>query len=558
MRSAIASMLEGFVGGVSGDRVVLVVDPRVPVDPAVLDAVDAEVRARGGEVVRFESPPFDPRTEDAPADLAEALSNADVAIDFADHESLVHTAAGRRLVRAGTLRLVAVSLRRAADWATPFALEPVSRLFARARAAADRLLPGGEARLTAPNGTDLAFRVRPGSVIGMPGGAQPEPMRRGRGGFGLYPAGAIGTSPESARGVVVLDGIVGIRGALARPVRLEVADGRVVRVDGGPEAAWLRERIEAHENGGFVAKVLAGIHPAAPLEEGLRELDRRKSRLSRREGVVLVGLGDARSIGGTVASTWHGDGVVLGPVDWSVGGRPLFVAGQLQALPESVRWGDVPAGEPHQPRLLGRAGELVAVMVDVRGPMPHAHRNPESDELWIPLAGGPVAAGVEGAAAPIPIRPGDALLLPRGVAHRADGPATSSPMLVIERVPSGASPSPVARQGFVPASEPVAIDLETLSRAYTPPWTRGARPLARGPSFVIEGYSRPEGMLRPEEPGDAPELWVILRGAVGVEEGSAAPHVRVEAGSVMALPPGGPRRVVSLRPDTVALRIVGS
>jgi hypothetical protein len=551
-------MLEGFAGGVAGDRVAVVVDPTVPVDAAVLDAVEEEARARGAAVVRVESPPFDPRTEDAPEALARALADADVALDFADHESLVHTPAGRRLVREGTLRLVGVSLRRAADWATPFAREPVARLFARARAAADRLRPGGEARLTTPGGTDLAFRVRPGAVIGMPGGAFPEPMRRGRGGFGLFPAGAVGTSPESARGVVVLDGIVGLRGALARPVRLEVEDGRVLRVEGGPEAAWLRERIEAHENGGFVAKVLAGIHPAAPLEEGLRELDRRKARLSRREGVVLVGLGDARAIGGTVASTWHGDGVVLGPVDWRVDGRPVFVAGQLQALPESVALDAAPAAEPHQPRLLARAGELVAVVVDVRGPMPHAHRNPESDELWIPLAGGPVAAGVEGAAAPMTLRVGDALLLPRGVAHRADGPATTSPMLVIERVPSGASAPPVARGDVVPAAEPVAIDLETLSRAYTPPWTRGARPLARGPSFTVEGYSRPEGMLRPDEPGDAPELWIVLRGAIGVEEGSAPPHARVEARCVLSLPTGPRRRVVSLRPDTLALRIVAS
>jgi hypothetical protein len=392
----------------------------------------------------------------------------------------------------------------------------------------------------------------------MPGGAEPGPMRRGQGGFGLFPAGAVGTSPEAARGVVVLDGVVGIRGALARPVRLEVEGGRVTRVDGGPEARWLRERIEAHENGGFVAKVLAGIHPAAPLEEGLRELDRRKSRLSRREGVVLVGLGDARSVGGSVASTWHGDGVVLGPVDWQVGGRPLFVAGQLQALPEAVSLGSVPAAAPHQPRLLARAGELVAVVVDVRGPMPHEHRNPESDELWVPLSGGPFDAVVEGAPA-IPLRPGDALLVPRGVGHRADGPDVPSPMLVIERVPAASAAPPGARRaGAAPAAEPVRADLDTLARAYTPPWTRGARPLVRGSSFVVEGYSRPEGMLRPDEPGEVPELWVVLRGAIGVEEGSSPPSFRAEARSVLTLPAGGARRVVSLRPDTVALRVVPS
>ena len=140
-----------------------------------------------------------------------------------------------------------------------------------------------------------------------------ENLRRGAGGFALFPPGALGTSPERAEGTLVLDALVGFRGRLARPIRLEVAEGFVRAVSGGPEADWLRERIAAHENGGFVAKLLTGIHPAAPVDAGLHELERRKSRLSRAEGVTLVGLGDARSVGGSVASTWHWDGVILPP-----------------------------------------------------------------------------------------------------------------------------------------------------------------------------------------------------------------------------------------------------
>ena len=542
--------LLAYAGVVRDDRVVVVHDRRVPVEPALIDALVAAVRARGAHVRVVESPPFAPRTEDVPVPLAAALADADVAFDLADHESFVHTATGRRLVREGTLRFVAATLHTVADLATPFARCPLDRLFARARAAAARVAPGGAARLTTPQGTDLAFDVRPGSVLGMPGGATPAPMRRGRGDFGLFPAGAIGTSPVGARGVIVLDGLVGVRGALAEPIRLEVEAGRVRRVDGGPEARWLAARLAAHPDAGFVGKLIAGLHPNAPLEEGLAELDRRKARLSRREGVVLVGLGDTRGVGGDVAAPWHGDGVLLGPVELTVGDRPLFRAGALQALPETAPLAPPPVG-PHRPRLVATAGELAVFAVDARGPMPHVHRNPESDEVWLVLDGGEVRAEVEGVGVPVP--PHVLALVPRGAAHVAHGGPSGATMLVVECLPAAARSRPADAAG--PAAAPRTVDLAPWFAAYTPPWSRGARTALTAEGFVVEVHARPEGMLRPDATTPTPEVWLVLRGALGLEEGDAAPSVHAAAGHALSVPAGLACRVVSTAPDTVALRV---
>jgi hypothetical protein len=163
--------LLAYAGVVRDDRVVVVHDRRVPVEPALIDALVAAVRARGAHVRVVESPPFAPRTEDVPAPLAAALADADVAFDLADHESFVHTATGRRLVREGTLRFVAATL---PPSPTCHAVRPVPArpAFARARGGSGRA--GRRGRLTTPTGHRLAFDVRPGSVLGL-AGRRPRP-----------------------------------------------------------------------------------------------------------------------------------------------------------------------------------------------------------------------------------------------------------------------------------------------------------------------------------------------------------------------------------------------
>jgi hypothetical protein len=120
---------------------------------------------------------------------------------------------------------------------------------------------------------------------------------------------------------------------------------------------------------------------------------------------------------------------------------------------------------------------------------------------------------------------------------------------VIERLPGRTQALPER------TAAPQPIDLTALGERPTPHWTRPPTVLARAGSFVVEGYARPEGMLRPGARLPAPELWVCLRGGLAVgwegqEEAAAA-----GPGAVLSVPAGGEARVLSTRPDTVALRI---
>jgi hypothetical protein len=447
-------------------------------------------------------------------------------------------------VRRGTLRLVVIALQSEADWDSALARYPLERVLARVSALAAKLAPGGAARLTTASGTDLRFEAPAGFAMGWPGGAAPGLMRRGRGAFGLYPPGAIGTRPEHAEGRIVLDGLVGFPAPLADPVTLDVDGGHVRRVSGGREAAWLRERMAAHENGGYVAKVVLGVNPEAPLREALAELERKKARLSRAEGAVLFGFGDSRAIGGRVASPWHWDGLALPPCGWDVAGRPLFQDGAAQAGPE-VHATDVdPGAPPHRPRLAARAGALGAFLVQARGPMPYFHRNPDSDELWIPLADAPVAVVRETQTREL--RHGQAAILPRGVEHRAQGEDRHTPLLVVERLLPHATTPDVELRVF---------DVAGLGEAPTRAWTQPARPLWSSEGLLVEGHARPEGMLREPARLDAPELWFVWRGRLALAWNGRFPALEAGAGELLSLPAGGEARVVSVRPDTVALRI---
>ncbi|HZJ71164.1 MAG TPA: hypothetical protein VFF36_09550, partial [Planctomycetota bacterium] len=101
-----------------------------------------------------------------------------------------------------------------------------------------------------------------------------------------------------------------------------------------------------------------------------------------------------------------------------------------------------------------------------------------------------------------------------------------------------------------------SFDLLALAGGLTAHWSRPARSLcASSASFDVELHVRPEGMLRPDQTVEVPELWLPLRGALAVEWEDTPPSDEVGPGALLSLPAGGRARVVSVRPDTVALRL---
>jgi leucyl aminopeptidase (aminopeptidase T) len=111
-------------------------------------------------------------------------------------------------------------------------------------------------------------------------------------------------------GVVVYDGPVHGIGHLTSPIRLEVHDGRVVSIEGGPEAGQLRRMIDGVENADVVAEVSVGTNPAADLAGDIQEAKKRR-------GTAHVGLGNSTGLRGITFSPLHIDGLILRPTVWA-------------------------------------------------------------------------------------------------------------------------------------------------------------------------------------------------------------------------------------------------
>jgi leucyl aminopeptidase (aminopeptidase T) len=96
-------------------------------------------------------------------------------------------------------------------------------------------------------------------------------------------------------------------GRLEEPIELTFEEGFVTEVDGGSDADRLREIIEgADENAGNLAEFAIGTNPDARLIGNLAE-DKKLA------GTVHFAVGDNESLGGSLQSNIHLDGLVLKP-----------------------------------------------------------------------------------------------------------------------------------------------------------------------------------------------------------------------------------------------------
>lgn len=112
---------------------------------------------------------------------------------------------------------------------------------------------GRHIRVTSPSGTEIVADISnypPGALAArwgeLPFGRDPE---TGRLGSGTWPFGEVHVEPlpDSANGVVVWDQTAHFPpGQWKEPVRLEIENGRVVKISGGHEAREVRGYLERH------------------------------------------------------------------------------------------------------------------------------------------------------------------------------------------------------------------------------------------------------------------------------------------------------------------------
>jgi leucyl aminopeptidase (aminopeptidase T) len=157
--------------------------------------------------------------------------------------------------------------------------------------------------VTSDKGTDISFSVEGCSAFSLDGYYHEAE------GFATLPPGESPTHPAegTANGTIVVDVSMDNLGQLDEPVRLDIEDGFVSEISGGSQAEELRALVDrSDENAGNLAEFAIGTNPKAKLIGNLAE-DKKRS------GTVHFAIGDNESLGGTLKSEIHLDGVLRKP-----------------------------------------------------------------------------------------------------------------------------------------------------------------------------------------------------------------------------------------------------
>lgn len=238
--------------------------------------------------------------EEPPAVVASAMQEADVIIQAVKY-ALTHTDATRQalaknaqvFVLRGITEEMMLSDLMKVDYT---ALRQVTEAVARQLTAASSL------HVTSPAGTDLTFSVAGRTALALAGGTAP-----GRFGGARSGEAAIAPVEGTAHGVIIIEHAMDNLGLLDAPICLKLESGQVKSIEGGLSADELTRLINISDpNARNLAEFAIGTNPNARLSSNLAE-----SKKIR--GSVHIALGDNRSLGGSVTSDIHLDGMILYP-----------------------------------------------------------------------------------------------------------------------------------------------------------------------------------------------------------------------------------------------------
>jgi len=183
---------------------------------------------------------------------------------------------------------------------------------------------GKDVHLTAPGGTDIKFSIE-GRECFVDSG-----FIHKKGIFRNLPAGEVFVAPveESANGVVVFDKSIVLdeikRGLLKTPITLSFRNGKVLKIEGGEEAAKLRKTVEeAGKGADVIAELGIGTNHCARLM-GNPMTDEKVL------GTAHIAIGDNVHIpiGGKNEAKTHIDGIIGEPTI-VVDGKTIMTKGKF-------------------------------------------------------------------------------------------------------------------------------------------------------------------------------------------------------------------------------------
>lgn len=266
----------------------------------VARALTAAARAVDASAMLTVMPRTDAHGNEPPETVTEAMKASDVTFTVTTH-SITHTRARNAASEAGTRVVVMRGVTEAMMLEGGMNVD-LDELRDVTGAVRDALQAAGQAHVTSPAGTDVRFDLTDRPAFSLDGFFHDY-------GFSALPAGEAPTAPKegTAEGTVVIDYSMDNIGVLEAPISLTFEAGHVTEIQGGTEADRLRAIVEAaDENAGNMAEFAIGTNPNARLIGNLAE-DKKK------RGTVHFAIGDNASLGGSLESEIHFDGVVLDP-----------------------------------------------------------------------------------------------------------------------------------------------------------------------------------------------------------------------------------------------------
>jgi aminopeptidase len=250
--------------------------------------------------------------EEPPSSIAHLMKESDVVL-IPTARSLTHTQARIVATRAGAriASMPKITLEMIGEGGLTADYQQVATV---TRRWMDQLKKTKEVRIQTQKGTEISFSVEhrtPGGDLGL--FDQP-------GSWGNLPAGEAYIAPVegTAHGLVVVDGTFSVLGKLDEPIMLTIQGGKVVSIEGGKQAEQLSTYLKDLED---------------PVAYWVGEFGIGTNEKSKFIGVVLedekilgtvhFGFGTNVSMGGTLKSKVHLDGVITCPTVWFDGHKVI-------------------------------------------------------------------------------------------------------------------------------------------------------------------------------------------------------------------------------------------
>ncbi|HSB80630.1 MAG TPA: hypothetical protein VLM91_17755 [Candidatus Methylomirabilis sp.] len=293
--------VERCAGVKVGERLLVVTDTMR--DQSVAQALMGAALAAGAEAVLMVVPTRRLTPQEPPASVAAAMQATDVVFLYTTY-SLTHSSARVQAQQAGA-RVISMPGVTEDGFLRTLSVD-MDRLVALTNRLADRVAQARTARVTTTLGTDMRY-VLAHPVTTLDGVVQKS------GDLDTFPPGLFLSVPREGgvSGKAVVDGAITQIGRLSSPVSMTFADGRLVRIEGGSEAARLTQLLASLEDEGAYKFAAWGIgsNPGAalvgedPSFEGERVF-----------GWTHISTGsNATFPGGTVRAKIHLDGIIGRP-----------------------------------------------------------------------------------------------------------------------------------------------------------------------------------------------------------------------------------------------------